>query len=197
MTHHFPRPKRTVLALVAAALAVAGVACGSLTSVPAQLPTLTDSGVVYAINGGPPGAPTALHLFSGTRLAADATFIFDIAFDIDASGNVVYLPQRVVASGLATTHSVGLQKSDSTFDALLAAPKSGYRADTAMVARANQVIVAQSQDPNACGLSITGTTIHAKIVVTSIDAPGKQLKIRYTVDPNCGFLSFASGVPKV
>ena len=51
------RPK--ILALIAAIVAVAGIACGDLTGVPASLPTLADSTVVYAINGAPPGAPTA------------------------------------------------------------------------------------------------------------------------------------------
>jgi hypothetical protein len=45
-------------------------------------------------------------------------------------------------------------------------------------------------------VSVTGTTIHAKIVVTAINIPSRQLTIRYTVDPNCGFRSFATGIPK-
>ena len=106
------------------------------------------------------------------------------------------LPQRVVSSGLASTHTVGLQKSDQTFDQVFDAPKSGYHADTAVVTRPGQVILAQSQDPNVCGVSVTGTTIHAKIVVTAINVPSRQLTIRYTVDPNCGFRSFATGIPK-
>jgi hypothetical protein len=184
------------LALCAAAVALAAVSCKSLTGVPASLGTITDSGVVYAINGAPSGAPSALHLYSGTLLAADANFIFDIAFDIDGSGNAVLLPQRVVSSGLASTHTVGLLKSDQTFDQIFDAPKSGYHPDTAVVTRPGQVILAQSQDPNVCGVSVTGTTIHAKIVVTAINIPSRQLTIRYTVDPNCGFRSFATGIPK-
>src|SRR5689334_2254867 len=101
MIHRLDGRKPKLIALTAAILAVAGLGCGSLTGVPASLPTLADSGVVYAINGAPPGAPTALHVFSGSLLSADATFIFDIAFDIDTLGRVQVLPQRAVASGLA------------------------------------------------------------------------------------------------
>jgi len=186
----------TRLALCTAAVAVAAVSCKDFTGVPASLNTLTDSGVVYAINGAPSGAPTAIHLYSGTLLAADANFIFDIAFDIDASGNAVLMPMRVVSSGLASTHTVGLQKSDQTFDLIGAAPKNGYHPDTSMTVRPGQAILAQSQDPLVCGVSVTGTTIHAKVVVTSIDVAARQLKILYTVDPNCGFRSFATGIPK-
>jgi hypothetical protein len=65
-----------------------------------------------------------------------------------------------------------------------------------MVVSLNQVIAIQSSDPNACSISLTGSTLYAKLVVTAIDRAAKQLTVLYTVDPNCGFFSFASGLPK-
>ncbi|MEP6495106.1 MAG: hypothetical protein ABJF01_20635 [bacterium] len=196
MIRRISRPKPSFIALIGAAIAVAGVACGDFTGVPASFPTLSDSGVVYAINGAPPGAPTALEMFSGTLISADANFIFDVAFDIDSAGRVLVLPQHVVASSLAVTHSVGLQVSDSSFDAIIAAPKSGYRADTTVITRPGQVILAQSADANACSTSLTGTTIVAKMVIVAADPISRKLNIRFTVDPNCGFRSFVPGIPK-
>lgn len=196
MTRPISGPKQKLIALVAASLAVAGAACGTLTGVPASLPTVTDTGIVYAINGAPPGAPTSLHLFSGSLLSADATFTFDVAFDIDPEGNIEILPQRAVASGLAATHTVGLQATTGTFDAVGSAPKNGYRADTALVANLGQVILIQSADANACGVSLTGSTVYGKVVVDSLDRVARALYIRFTSDPNCGFSSFASGLPK-
>jgi hypothetical protein len=196
MIHRILRPKTSLVALVAATLAIAATACGTLTGVPASLDTIIDSGTIYAINGAPPGAPTALYLFGGTLIAADANFVFDIAFDIDSAGHIVVLPQRAVASGLATTHTVALQTSGSTYDGLGQAPKNGYRADTAAIITPGQVIVVQSQDPNACSTSITGTTLYGKVVVDSMNAASRKLFIRYTTDPNCGFFSFAAGLPK-
>jgi hypothetical protein len=189
-----PWPK--FAALVAATSFVTAVSCGDFTGVPASLPTISDSGVVYALNGAPPGAPTALHMFSGSLLAADANFLFDVAFDIDANGNVIVLPQRAVASGLASTHTVGIATVTDAFDAVGSAPKIAYRADTALVVKPNVVVVAQSNDVNACGVSLTGTTIFAKFVVTSVDPVARQLKVRFTTDPNCGFRSFGTGIPK-
>jgi hypothetical protein len=196
MTRRISAPKFKILAFAATTLVAGGLACGTFTGVPASLPTLTDSGDVYAINGAPAGAPTSLHLFSGLLLPADATFTFDVAFDIDTTGSVQILPQRAVASGLAPTHTVALQVATSTFDAILSAPKNGYRADTAVVARLNQVILIQSNDPNACGVSLTGSTIYGKLVILAADRVSRKLTIRYTTDPNCGFFSFASGLPK-
>jgi len=196
MKSEIRRPTSKLVALAAAALSVIGVACGDFTGVPASLPTLTDSGTVYALNGAPPGAPTALHVFSGTLLPATAAFVFDVAFDIDASGHVLIIPQRVVATGLSSSHTVGLQSIAGDFDALTTAPKSGYRADTTVVTSPGQVVAIQSSDPNACGISITGSTLYGKVVVTAVDLVQKTLSVRYAVDPNCGFVSFAPGVPK-
>ena len=189
---------RTLATLIVASFAVLSVACGDFTGVPASLPTLSaDSATVYAINGAPLAAPTALHVYSGSILAADASFSFDVAFDINSSGQVVFLPQRAVASGLASTHAVALQvDSSNTFESITRAPASGYRADTAVVARVGQVVLAQVSDVSACGFSISGTTLFAKMQVRSIDLSRRTLKLRYTVDPNCGFRSFAAGIPK-
>jgi hypothetical protein len=179
------------------AVAATSAACGNFTGVPASLPTISDSGTVYALNGAPAGAPSALHVFTGSLTSADASFLFDIAFDMDASGNITVLPQRAVASGLATTHTVGIQKDDvDTFDALTRAPAGGYRADTAMTIKPNQLLLVQSSDPNACSVSLTGTTIYAKVQIESVYVADRRLKIRYVTDPNCGFRSFLSGVPK-
>lgn len=192
------RPALSAVAALAAAIGlVTAAACSNFTGVPASLPTINDTGTVYALNGAPPGAPSALHVFSGTLLTADANFVFDVAFDIDTIGRIVVLPQRAVASGLATTHTVAIQiDSTQTFDQITRAPGSGYRADTATTIKLNQVLLIQSSDPNACGVSLTGSTLYAKLAVTAIDRVSRQLLVEYTTDPNCGFRSFATGVPK-
>jgi hypothetical protein len=188
------RPK--ILALIAAVVAVAGIACGDLTGVPASLPTLADSTVVYAINGAPPGAPTALHVYAGQLFSADATFLFDVAFDIDASGHPVILPQRVVASGLAATHTVGLQAATSAYETITRAPTSGYRVDTALVATLGVPVLVQTTDPNTCSVSLTGTVLYAKLVIRSVNPATRQMVVQFTTDPNCGFRSFLPGIPK-
>jgi hypothetical protein len=136
-----------------------------------------------------------VHFFTASRTSADASFFFDVAFDIDASGNVVLLPQRTVASQLTSTHSVGLQKSAQAFDAITEAIKSGYRADTAMIVNAGQTVLVQVQDP-ACAVSIKSTSIYAKLIVLSVDKVARTMQIQYVSDPNCGFLSFEPGIPK-
>jgi hypothetical protein len=188
-----PRP---LFFLTAATVAMVAVACGDLTGIPASLPTLSDTGTVYAINGAPPGAPTAINIFTGALVPADANFQFDVAFDIDSVGEVAFIPQSVIASGLAVTHSVGFQIVPDTFEAVSLAPKNGYRADTTLFTRRDNVVVVQDADPGACNIALTGSAIYGKIVVTAVDRVNRQVKIQYTVDPNCGFRSFDTGIPK-
>jgi hypothetical protein len=97
---------------------------------------------------------------------------------------------------LATTYTVSLQTVSGNFEDLTRAPGSGYRADTALVTRPNTLIVVQSTDPKACSTSLTGTTIYAKLIVTAVDPVSRGMSLRYSVDPNCGFRSFLSGIPK-
>jgi hypothetical protein len=197
MIPKFVGSKSRLASLFVGVAVVAGVACGDFTGVPASLPTLTDSGTVYALNGAPLGAPTALHAFSATLIPADADFVFDVAFDLNAAGEIVILPQRAVASGLATTHVVGLATVPDSFEAVTSVPKGlTFRPDTAMVVKRNQTVIAQVTDGTACGFSISGTTLFAKMVVRSVNQANRTMSVRYTVDPNCGFRSFAPGVPK-
>jgi hypothetical protein len=195
MFDRIPAKMRGVAAIAVGTVAIGTAACKSLTGLPAGLSTVADSGIIYAINGAPSGAPTAVHFFTGSRTAADASFFFDIAFDIDASGNIVLLPQRTVASQLTTTHGVGLQKSSQAYVAVTEAIKSGYRADTALVVSAGQTVLVQVQDP-ACAVSIASTSIYGKLIVLSVDKVARTMQIEYTADPNCGFLSFEPGIPK-
>lgn len=191
------RKRRTIAVLVAGALSTLGLACGDFTGVPASLPTISDTGTVYALNGAPAGAPAGLHVFTGTLVPVDQSFAFDVGFDIDTSGAIIVYPQRTVATALSTTtHSVGLQTVRDTFEAVLSAPKSGYRADTALVTSRNVVVLVQSNDAGVCGLALTGSSMYAKFQVTEVNRLTRQLKVRWTVDPNCGFVSFQPGVPK-
>src|SRR5262245_9992286 len=152
------------------ALALAAAACGDITRIPAQLSTLPDSTTVYAINGAPPGAPTALFMFAGQVVPADASFRFDIAFDIDPTGKPVLLPVRTVGNALSSGFRVGLQNLGGVdFNALDRAPSSGFRYDSTMTVRVKDVVVIQSADPLACSTSLSGTTIYAKLIIDAVD----------------------------
>src|SRR5690242_9309453 len=92
------RKRRPVAVLAAAVVATFGLACGDFTGVPASLPTISDTGTVYAINGAPAGAPSGLHVFTGTVVPVDRSFAFDVGFDLDSAGAIIVYPQRTIAT---------------------------------------------------------------------------------------------------
>lgn len=195
--HRMLRVKSTRVGLVLAAAVMTALSCKGFADVPASLLTQTDSSTVYAINGAPLGAPTALHAYRGSFVPATADFLFDVAFDLDSLAQIHVLPQRQVASGLQPTHTVSLATVPDSFESVNSVPRGlTFHSDTGMVIARNQVVIAQVSDATACGFSLTGTTLYAKIVVKAVNRVARTMEVKFTVDPNCGFRSFAPGIPK-
>lgn len=186
-----------ILAIFCAAGLVAATACGDLLSDVPTLDTVTDTTVVYSVNGAPESAPTALYLFAANVVPATTDFAFDVAFDIDTGGFVKMIPQPNLASALvAAAHPVALQVSTVNFDSLHVAPSGGYHTDTVQVVKPGTTVLIQSEDAAACSASLVGVTVYGKVVVDSIDAAAKRMFIRFVSDPNCGFRSLDPGKPK-
>lgn len=197
MRHRGIDVKSKLVGIAVAIATVTAVACKGFTEVPASLATATESSTVYAINGAPLGAPTAIHAYAGQFVPATADFLFDVAFDLDDQSQIHILPQRQVASGLQATHTVSLATVPDTFEAVGSVPSGlKFRPDTGMIIQRNQVVIAQVTDATACSFSVTGTTLYAKIAVKAVNRADRTMQVKFTVDPNCGFRSFAPGVPK-
>jgi hypothetical protein len=187
------------LALLAIALAIfaATSACGSLTGNKAQTENSTDTVTVYALNGTPVDAPAGLWLFGRQAVVMNSTFLFDLAFDIDPQGAATMYTVRYVAGSLSPAHSVALQRVTGGFDALQKAPQNGYITDSLFTAKVGDVFAISTSDPSACSFSIYSNLIYAKLEVLGIDPGTRTVRTRFTVDPNCGFLSLIpSGIPK-
>jgi hypothetical protein len=187
------------VAVIAAALSLffAMAACGSLTRPSPQSDNVTDTVTVYAINGTPVDAPTGLWFFGEQAVVISSSFTFDVAFDIDAQGQLKLYTARYVAGGLSSAHSVSLQRYSGKFEDLNKAPTTGYIADSLFTANLGDVFIVQTTDPSACGFSVYSNVIYAKLEVLGVDPTSRAIKTRFTVDPNCGFFSLVpSGTPK-
>lgn len=197
MSPRFEAPRNLAVVGAALSLLAALAACGSLTKPSAQTENGTDTVTVYAINGTPVDAPTGLWLFGQRAVVTSSAFNFDLAFDIDSIGQAKMYTVRYIAGSLSPAHTVGLQKYNGTFEALTKAPTSGYIADSLYNANVGDVFIVQTSDPNACSFSIYSNVIYAKVEVLGIDPGTRAVRTRFTVDPNCGFLSLApTGIPK-
>jgi hypothetical protein len=186
------------LALLAAIAAVAGLnACGDPTNLQASLPTAVDSLSVFALSGTPAAYPSGLAILGGQPVRVDGSASFDVAFDINANGDAVIYPVKLVVAAPGTARPVGLQKVAGLFDAIIEAPKAGFEADSGLVMPAGQVVVLQSAhngQGDICQFAIN-PNIFAKIGVDSVNLASRIIYFRLGIDPNCGFRSFATGIP--
>jgi len=194
---------RFVTLCVGLAAAAAAGACTDPTRLTARFDTLQDTLVAFAMSGTPSTYPSAL----AAAVQADddpsgepavvrvgGAIPFDVAFDIDAEGNAVVYPLKLVVSDFGGQRRIGLQRSTTPFDAVLRAPAGGYAYDSAMVARPGEALVIEAQLAPYCANDLL-RTIYAKLTVDSVDVGARTIYFRVGVDPNCGFRSFAPGIP--
>jgi hypothetical protein len=188
--------------LAAATFATAVLlACGDPNAPDANFPNFADTLTVYALNGAPRGAPTAIRIAAGAfgnpAVPTDGAFAIDFAIDIDDQGRPRLYPVRAVASPFLNKHQVGVWRADVPFDDIVTAPNDDrYVRDSAATVAIGEPVVIESADPEACN-TLFGGVIYAKMVVDSVRLATRQIFLRITGDPNCGFRSLVvPGIPE-
>ncbi|HEV7991637.1 MAG TPA: hypothetical protein VGP25_07410 [Gemmatimonadaceae bacterium] len=179
------------LRVAAVTLAAAIVACGDTTRPKATSANIQINYSLYPLTGSPAAVSNAVSFFGGpTR--ADATFNFDVAFDVDATGKVVMYPVRSIAGTLAggLGTRAGLQPVTGSFESLREAPEAGYDTITVKTITPGQVVAVELIDlvTGQCIYSLGGQRTYAKFVVDSVDS-ARRLYLRSVVDLNCGYRS--------
>ena len=183
--------------LAAMSVAVVLSACGDPTSLKATSLTTVDTLSVFALSGSPPLYPSGVSVLVGQAVPVDGFAIFDVALDVNASGNAVIYPPKLVVNSLAGPRPVGLLKIAGSFESVLEAPKTGFENDAPVSLVPGETVVIQSAhngSQDICQFALS-PYIYAKITVDSVNVANRILYLRMGVDPNCGFRSFASGVP--
>lgn len=171
-------------------------ACGDPTNLRATIPTFVDTLSVFALSGTPPSYPSGLSIVGRQVVRVDGFANFDVAFDIDPAGNAVIYPVRFVVAGGAS-RPVGLLKVPLSFETVGEAPSTGFETDTSFVFAPGETVLIQSAhngSQDVCQFALS-PYIYAKIAVDSINAAARTLHLRMGLDPNCGFRSFADGIP--
>lgn len=153
--------------------------------------------VVYPLSASAPILPAGLNLlasvavrpFLGTAQNGAPQVNFDVAFDRDASGRVVvYTPRWLLAPPLGIPRA-GLQPAQGAFASVTSAPRGGFVFDSLLSVRPGQVVVIETTG-QAC---TSQSPLVAKLVVDSLVGSAIHLTLR--TNPNCGFRSFADGIP--
>lgn len=172
--------------------AVAG-ACSDPYKQVATYTNVSQPLTVHALTGTPLYVATALSIPGATVAKVDGSFSFDVAFDIDKSGNVVYLPPHLVGENPLGNRRVGIQKSAVPYDNITQAPLNGYVYDSVTVARVGETVVVQTP-ASMCSL-YTLPFMYAKIIIDSIEPVSRTLYGRTMVNQNCTFRSLMAGLP--
>jgi len=187
--------RKSALGCVAGALFVTG--CGESDLLQATLPTARDSYTVFALTGSPVAYPSGINTFFRQAVRVDGNANFDVAFDIDAAGNAIVYPARLVVSSLAGDRPVGIRKIAGTFESILTAPTGKYSDSLAVVATAGDVIVIESArngQSDVCQFSLS-PFIYSKLLIESVVPASRTIVVQAVMNPNCGFRSFEPGIP--
>jgi hypothetical protein len=206
--HHaaaMPRPlsrltRRAAAALRAAGalLALAGAACSDPFSVEAQFDTAEAIVTLRALTGTPLELPLALLASPAPQVVRPSSdFVFDLAFDFDATGGARLYPVNLVARpSVVAGRSVGLQKiAGQSYEQVTRAPSGGYESRESLAVAQGDVVVMQAVGHPSCASSFYSSLIFAKLRIEAIDAAARTMTVRVLVDPNCGFRGFESGTP--
>jgi hypothetical protein len=188
------RPLLGVRGLAVLALAVFAVAaCSDPFALKAQYANVPFTYSLYAISGTTlVNAPSALDLTTTSAVRVDGTLAFDVAFDFDGTGKIRIIPQRLVGASTTGGRTIGLQRLTGTYESALVAPVHGWVFDSVLTVLPGEVIVVRLTTA-ACAYQLS-TETYAKLVVDTVKAGG-LLVGRGVMNPNCGFASFADGIP--
>jgi hypothetical protein len=182
--------------LVAVGAVVALNGCGDPTAIDAQLDNVEAHVSVFALNGTPSTLPSAFHVQTSSVRRVDATFNFDLAFDLNPAGEVLVHSVRHVASQvIPATHRVGVRFTDQPFDQVVEAPRVGYDYDSTFVFPVGQTMIIDVLEIT-CGGAILGPNIRGKAAIDSVNLSQRKIFLRVLSNRNCGFRSLAPGRPK-
>jgi len=187
-------PRGFIPAALIVCAAIIG-ACDGPTQLKGQTQNATQPFFVHALSGSPLITSNAI-AFPGRALTrVDGTFNFDIAFDINAAGNVMLLAPELVGQNPAGNRLVGIFKASVSFDSLTSAPLGGYTVDSITVVQRGQAVAVQAQEPVCLSGNPAAPYLYAKIVIDSIDVVNRGIYGRAMIGGNCGYRQLIPGFP--
>ncbi len=161
-----------------------------------RVEVVSASVVAAALTGTARNSPAAL-LLRTTPASIDPESVpgadFAIALDINAAGRIVVYPAQLVVR--LAPRRVGVRTVDQGYDALTRAPRGTYTADSAITVGVGQAFAVQLPGAGSECLNTGTPYFFSKVVVDSVQLGERLIFLRATTDPNCGFRSFAPGLP--
>lgn len=190
-----PAPSVLRLTVACAAVVASLAACEGTTDLAARFDNLEYDAEVFALNGTPIGAPTAINTVFATTVRPDPTYDFDVAFDLDAQGRpLLYAQRRIGHPANGAGRQVSLQPMEGPFQSVERAPESRWVADSLLTVAVGEVVVVRVV-ASICQFDFS-PYVFSKLVVDSVDVASRQLWVTALTNPNCGFRSLQPGRPR-
>jgi hypothetical protein len=194
--HHATR-RLAAAAAALCALLVVGACDDDPFAQTAARGVASDTLIITALTGTSPNAFSAV-LLRATPTAASpertADGDYHVVLDINAQGQPVVHPAQLVSSVAA--RRISIRRIDGIYDSLGTAPTESYSADSSLVVAPGAIVGVRV--PGGGGeCQFTGRPyFYSKLVVDSVRLAERLLFVRATTNPNCGFRSFAPGIPR-
>jgi len=185
---------RRTFVLAATAVVLGVVACDDPFAPRADSPTLDASIEVWALTGSPANFPTVMLVPQRISVRPDAAASFDLGFDIDPDGRLLVLPVSNVVTSVTGDRRVGIIRTAEVYNTIVEAPRTGWIFDSTLAVNVGQVFIVRVQT-QFCQGQMQGE-IYGKFLVDSVIVPERRIRLSGRVNPNCGFRSFLSGIPK-
>lgn len=186
---------RSAAPLVAICAIGSALACSDPFAAKATVAVQTDTLIAYSLSGTTPEFPAGLNTAFRSVVRVDETHNYDVAFDVDAQGQVRLIPVKLMGGLVTATRRVGIQKLTVSYDAMNKAPTSGYTYDSVTVIKPGEGVVVEVTSATNCSFQLSAL-LYSKLAVDSVNQATHEIFFRTTHDPNCGFRSFLPGVPK-
>lgn len=179
---------------LALALIAALAACGDPNLLPpATMPVREDTVTLWALTGTPIATASAFDIVRQVEVRTDRSTEFDFAFDFrpDTLGDTI--PVLIPRGGLGLGEDAGLLRTTALFDTLRLAPTGGYDYRRAVPVDPEVVVIARSR-PQLCNFGLQ-YPLYAKIQPVIISRTERWMRLRISIDPNCGYRGLGRGIP--
>lgn len=179
-----------VLVLLGGVLAATLTACEDpLSSRRAPVPDEPSEATLISLEDGDLRDASAFDVTGPEPVRTDQTPGWDFAVARAEGGGLVFAPRNVLLGG---SSAAGLQRVQSPFDELEAAPEGGYVTDETVPVDSGAVYAVRSRrDP-----AVTVNCFRfLKLEVLSVDRSGGLVTVRYLGNPNCGRRTLRAGAP--